>query len=409
MPLLNMKKAPKSRQAPPIDLLADVFRTGQDFYKRGLLTLVNGRRRMKGLRPLDWPKVGASPCRIRWQEGSLRLLQYDAVASGRGAAAPRSDAAAQKRPLLLVSSLINRAYILDLMKGRSVVERLLEAGREVWLLDWGEPGPADDERPLSGWALDLLPRAAREVARLAGTDSVHVLGYCMGGTLALMGMHAGALPAASLVAMATPVDFAEGGILSMWCRAPGFDAAEIVKVYGHAPPHLLQPAFKMLDPVGLATKLLHLEEKIDDDEFVRFFLAMEKWLEDSVPFPGRAFADWVKLYRDNALDLSSVRQPILSLVAKDDYITPPASAIAVERKAPKARHERIEWPGGHIGLATSGGAQKRLWPQVAAWLDARDVELDRARNEKLTHMQQGVVRSQKNVMQPHKKGQGKQR
>ena len=54
----------------------------------------------------------------------------------------------------------------------------------------------------------------------------------------------------------------------------------------------LQPAFKMLDPVGLATKLIHLDEKIGDDDFVRFFLAMETWLEDSVSFPGRAFADF---------------------------------------------------------------------------------------------------------------------
>jgi polyhydroxyalkanoate synthase len=176
-------------------------------------------------------------------------------------------------------------------------------------------------------------------------------------------------------------------MLSMWCRSPGFDPSEIIKVYGHAPPHLLQPAFKMLDPVGLATKLVHLEKKIDDDDFVRFFLAMETWLEDSVRFPGRAFSDWVKLYQDDALDLSSVALPILSLVATEDYITPPAAATALEKRAPLARHERIDWPGGHIGLATSGASQKRLWPAVSAWLEARDLEL---------------MRAHKNVMQSHK-------
>jgi polyhydroxyalkanoate synthase len=190
--------------------------------------------------------------------------------------------------------------------------------------------------------------------------------------MALQALAAGKLDAASLVSLATPVDFSQGGILSMWCSAPGFDAREITKVYGHAPPHLLQPAFKMLDPVGLATKLVHLEQKVEDDDFVRFFLAMETWLEDSIPFPGRAFSDWVELYQKNALDLKRVVAPILSVIAKEDYITPPASALALERMAPHAQHERIEWPGGHIGLATSGGAQKKLWPQVATWLDKQD-------------------------------------
>jgi len=399
MQLHNMRKPPAPKRAARMDLLAESFRAAQQVYKAGLMTLINVRRRAKHKAPLDWPRVASTPGQIRWRSDSARLLQYDAPALNHGASAPNHDAGAQKLPVLLVCSLINRPYILDLMPGRSVVERLLAAGRDVWLLDWGTPQPSDDDRPLDYWSLDLLPRAAREVARLRGAEKVHVLGYCMGGTLALQAMAKGALDAASLVAMATPVDFSEGGVLSLWCRAPGFDPREIVKVYGHAPPHLLQPAFKMLDPVGLATKLVHLEEKIDDDDFVRFFLAMETWLEDSVAFPGRAFADWVELYRRNALDLSSLRAPILSLVAKEDYITPPASALALERKAPHAQHERIDWAGGHIGLATSGGALKKLWPSVCAWLDRQD----------LLQAQKEMMQPHKTMVQPHKTSKGKAR
>src|SRR5581483_4186240 len=113
------------------------------------------------------------------------------------------------------------------MRGRSVVERLVASGRDVWLIDWGTPERSDDDKPLDYWSLDLLPRAAAEVARQAGTGQVHMLGYCMGGTMALQAMAAGVLDAASLVSMASPVDFSEGGILSLWCSAPGFDPREI--------------------------------------------------------------------------------------------------------------------------------------------------------------------------------------
>jgi polyhydroxyalkanoate synthase len=374
MQLHNMRKPSEMRPKARVDLLAEAFRAGQEVYKAGLIALINARRRAKKKPPLDWPLVGASASELRWSEGSARLLRYDAPASNSGAVASNSGATAQKSklPLLLVCSLINRPYILDLMPGRSVVERLLGLGRDVWLIDWGTPQASDDTKPLDYWSLDLLPRAAEEVAKQAGVDQVHVLGYCMGGTMALKAMGKGVLPAASLVSMATPVDFAEGGMLALWSQAPGFDPREITKVYGHAPPHLLQPAFKMLDPVGLATKLVHLEDKVEDDDFVRFFLAMETWLEDSVAFPGQAFTDWIQMYRDNSLDLSSVRAPILSLIAKEDYITPPASALAIEKKAPRAQHERIDWNGGHIGLATSGGALKKMWPQVADFLSKHD-------------------------------------
>lgn len=42
------------------------------------------------------------------------------------------------QPLLLIYSLINRPYIFDLVKGRSLIEFLCENGFDVYLLDWGK-------------------------------------------------------------------------------------------------------------------------------------------------------------------------------------------------------------------------------------------------------------------------------
>jgi polyhydroxyalkanoate synthase len=374
MHLHTMKSASKSRPAPRrVDLLAESFRAGQELYKAGLLTVVNARRAALGKPGAEWPCVGVTPHEEVWSEGAARLIRYDAPASK-----------IEGAPILLVCSLINRPYVLDLIEGRSVVERLREAGRQVFLLDWGTPTDEDSERSIAEYALELLPRAAEIAMGLARAPKLHVVGYCMGGTLALMAIAAKRLEAASLVALATPVALHDEGLLSMWCRAPGFDPKEIAKLYGNAPPHLLQPAFKMLDPVGLATKLLHLEEKVADDDFVKFFLAMETWLEDSVAFPGRAFCDWVQLYREDALckgtlklagkrvDLSAIDCPILNLVAEQDYITPPASSLALEALTPRAAHTLMKSPGGHIGLATSSSAQRKLWPAVAAWLSKND-------------------------------------
>jgi polyhydroxyalkanoate synthase len=206
-----------------------------------------------------------------------------------------------------------------------------------------------------------------------------VIGYCMGGTLALCAIAAGRLAPRSLVALATPVAFDQAGLLAQWCRTPGFDPEALAGLSGNVPPHLLQPAFKMLDPIGLATKLIHLDPKLGDDEFVRFFLAMETWLEDSVAFPGQAFVEWVRLYRTDALirgalrldgvriDLGRVRCPVRNVVAESDYITPPAAAEPLGRYL-GGSHELVRVRGGHIGLSTGSDAHRHLWPEIAAWM-----------------------------------------
>jgi polyhydroxyalkanoate synthase len=226
----------------------------------------------------------------------------------------------------------------------------------------------------------------------SGAAKVHLLGYCMGGTFALLAAAADCIDPAGLVLMATPVRMRAGGLLATWATAPGFDAEALARTYGNVPPHLLQPAFKLLDPVGLATKLVHLDARLDDDAFVRFFLAMETWLEDSVSFPGRAFVDWMALYRTDALaegtlrfagrrlDLARIRRPMMNLVAEADYITPPASSLAL------TGCEEVRLAGGHIGLATGGEAHRRMWPQVIAWVKSNAASLrTRTRQKKQPH------------------------
>ena len=359
----------------PLDV---AFRTGQELYKAGLIALINTRRQQRGCAPVAWPQVAATPTDLSWQEGSARLLRY------------RSDGKSRARtPILLVCSLINRPYVLDLLPERSVVQRLLERGHDVWLLDWGTPSAADASHGLDYYAFAQLPRAADVVLRAAGSDRLHLLGYCMGGTISLMAIAAERVPAASLVAMATPVDLHDDGLLSTWCRTPEFEPAELAQAYGNVPPHALQPAFKMLDPVALATKFLHLDDQVGDDDFVRFFLAMETWLEDSVAFPGRAFVDWVELYRKNSLvsgkltlgeeriDLHRVRCPLFNIIADGDYITPPPSSLALQRATGTRDFTLMRMSGGHIGLSTGRAAHERLWPAVSDWLHDHDAAAQR--------------------------------
>ncbi|HEX6387440.1 MAG TPA: hypothetical protein VF177_22460, partial [Anaerolineae bacterium] len=75
-------------------------------------------------------RLAPTPAKTIYRINKIRLLRYDSS---------RHDPAL-RTPLLLVPSIINKYYVLDLQPGRSLVAYLLDQGFDVWIVDWGEPG-----------------------------------------------------------------------------------------------------------------------------------------------------------------------------------------------------------------------------------------------------------------------------
>ncbi|HEX8919745.1 MAG TPA: alpha/beta fold hydrolase, partial [Chloroflexota bacterium] len=96
---------------------------------------------------------------------------------------------AEKRhpiPLLLVFALMNRPSILDLRPGNSFVEYMVRQGFDVYLLDWGVPGPEDKDLTFDDYVLEYMPRAVRKVKSLSGSNEFSLLGWCIGAILTTM-------------------------------------------------------------------------------------------------------------------------------------------------------------------------------------------------------------------------------
>src|SRR5690606_36284096 len=129
-----------------------------------------------------------------------------------------------------------------------------------------------------------------------------VLGYCLGGTLAVI--HAAARPehVASLLLLAAPVSFANEGQHSVWTRSPRFDVGAIVEGFGNVPWQLMQGAFNMLRPTLPLAKAVGVIDRAANDEFLDGFLALETWGNDNVSFPGECYQQYIEqLYRGDAL------------------------------------------------------------------------------------------------------------
>jgi polyhydroxyalkanoate synthase subunit PhaC len=319
--------------------------------------------------------VAATPSDVVYRSNKLSLLRYRAVV----------DAGRRHRtPVLFVPSLINRYYILDLMPGRSLVEHLVGQGHDVWMIDWGRPGPEDRDLTLDDHLGGLLHRCVLRAARAADVDQVHLIGYCMGGTFTAIYAALNPERVHTLVSLAAPIDFREAGLLGRWTEPRHLDADLLVDVLGNVPWPLLQASFHMLVPTLVAQKALFLYDKLLDSDFVDHFLSLETWGNDNVSFPGECFRRYIHdLYQRNLLveggmtiagrevELRRVTCPLLNIVAQGDHIVPERSATVLNDLVGSADKHLWRRPGGHIGAVVSRSAGRDLWPQLASWLAER--------------------------------------
>jgi polyhydroxyalkanoate synthase len=328
---------------------------------------LGGLARLLHRRP---PAVGLTPADVVHRENKWSLLRYR----------PRAAGLAFRTPVLLVPSLINRHYVLDLTPGKSFVESMVARGHDVYIIDWGTPTAEDRFLDFDEICDRYVGRALRKAARCSGVESVHLLGYCLGGTLAVI--HAAVHPehVASLVALAAPIDFDEAGIMRDWVRTRAFDVGALVGAMGNVPWPLLQLAFSLLRPTLPLTKAVSLVERAWDDEFLDGFFAIERWSNDNVSFPGECYRRYIEaLYRDNALvtgrftlggvpvRLQRIECPTLAVTCEGDHIVPEASGRVLLDLVGAADKRSIRLRGGHVGAVVSRKAAAELWPQLSAW------------------------------------------
>ena len=355
--------------ADPADLVGRVRRD----VGRNLLRARNGVKYVTGI---DKPQVGRTPKDVVWRREKAELWHYRTEDGGSG---DGSSDVTTRTPVLIVMSLISRSYILDLYPGASFVAALRDAGLDVYMLDWGIPDERDAANGLEHYVDDLLPAAVEAVLADAGTESLHVIGYCYGGLLSLLlGAAHPDLPVASLITMATPVDPSGMGLFGRMMDR--MDPADLVDETGNVPPEVIRNAFRVLKPTADLTQYAVLWEKLWDDKQMEAFQVMGQWTRDHIPFPGKAFRETVEVMRggglmsgtvqlgDRRVSLRDLTWPLLNVIAGKDHIVPSDAAEPVCSLVGSAEAETLELPAGHVGLVMGRAAATTTLPGIVGWL-----------------------------------------
>jgi polyhydroxyalkanoate synthase subunit PhaC len=314
---------------------------------------------LEAYRRHPYRRSAAAP-RVLWQEGSTRLLDYGGDRTSPG--------------VIIVPSLINRYYVLDLLPERSFLRHLANAGLRVLVVDWGEPGPSEQGLDLSG-CIARLDHAFTVAARERGLG---VIGYCMGGLLALaLGLRR-QQQLACLALLATPWDFHAERILQarrLDVLADYLTALDVDVV----PVEIIQSLFFMLDPFLAERKFVRFAALDPASEAARNFVALEDWINDGVPLSIEVAQECLRSwYGDNTpsrglwqvagikVEPQHFRRPALVVIPNRDRIVPPASAAPLAAAIPDATPLRPAL--GHIGMMSATHAPELLWEPVVQWL-----------------------------------------
>jgi poly(3-hydroxyalkanoate) synthetase len=319
----------------------------------GLIAGIAAYRRHPWHRDIDDPPA-------IWREGSSRLLDYGPPG------AP---------PVLFVPSLVNRAYVLDLLPDHSMLRFLGAGGLRPLLLDWGFPTAVEQDFTLTDYIAGRL-----EPAMAAIGGKIHLAGYCMGGLMTVAAATRRPDLVRSLALLATPWDFwaeDEDGARRLGSLLPFLEPA--FAFGGAMPVDALQMLFSLLEPGSVGAKYRDFGTQDQASPRARRFVALEDWLNDGVPLAApvarEVLGGWYGRNTPGAgiwrvagtpVRAEELRVPSFVAIPGKDRIVPPRSALALGEMIPQAVIHRPRT--GHVGMVAGSGAREALWEPLMAWI-----------------------------------------
>ncbi len=318
--------------------------------------------------------IATTPYDVVWREDRVRLKHY------------RPEGEVQlKTPLLVVYALINRETMLDLQPGRSVVQRFLNDGVDLYMIDWGYPSRKDRFLTIDDHVNGYIDGAVDYIRREHGIDKINLMGICMGGAFCVMYSALHPEKVKNLVTTVTPTNFdTDQGLLHIWMKE--LDVDRVIDTFGNMPGDMMNFGFLLLNPARLMIdKYVGFAQNMDNKAFVENFVRMEKWIFDSPDVPGETFRQFVKdCYQKNLLiqsklelggrrvDLQKITMPLLNFYGLYDHLVPPAACELLTSRVGSLDTEDICLKTGHIGIYVSSRFQEQFAPKIVQWLKERD-------------------------------------
>ena len=354
------------------DLTFETFRSGgANLVKGGLNALEDMRRAIIGTAPAGTEKfkvgenLAVTPGKVIYRNELIELIQYE----------PQTKTVA-KEPVLIIPAWIMKYYILDLSPHNSLVNWLVGQGHTVFMISWKNPGKEDRNLGFDDYYRLGVMAALDAVSAVMPETKIHLTGYCLGGTLAMIAAAAlaqnGEDRLKSLTLLAAQGDFTEAGELMLFVSESGVSYLKnMMWGQGYLDTRQMAGAFQMLRSYDLIwSKIIHdyLMGKRED------MIDLMAWNADATRMPYRMHSEYLeRLFLNNdfaegrfavegePVAAKDIQVPIFVVSTETDHVAPWRSVHKV--------HLMVNGPvrfvltsGGHnAGIVNEPGHKNRAY------------------------------------------------
>lgn len=290
-------------------------------------------------------------------------------------------------PLYLIYSLVNQPTILDLLPNTSLIGALTKAGFEVYLIDFGIPRYEDRDMTIDDYVLKYIQPGAKVALKHSNANSISVMGFCLGGTLAAIYAAMAKEPIENLILFVTPVDFSHFprfDLLHQAIKEEAIDLSPLIDALGIIPATFIHYGVRLITSPVYISPYLSLLQKGHNKEYVHKWSLFNQWTKEHIAFPGAALKQIVNdLIIHNKLltgeftiggkpaRLQEISANLLVLASTNDELVPIEQALPMMTLAGSEDKELIQLPNGHTGIASGAGLPINLFQ----WLGRRSYPL----------------------------------
>ncbi len=265
--------------------------------------------------------VAITPGKVVYKNHLIELIQYEAQTK-----------TVYKEPILMLPAWIMKYYILDLSPNNSLIKWLVQKGHTVFIVSWRNPDAKDRRLSMDDYYRMGAMDAIDAVSKILPKRKINLMGYCLGGTLAMIVAAAmardGDKRLNSLTLLAAQADFTEAGEMMVFItKSEVAFLKSLMWEQGYLDPKQMAGSFQMLRSYDLIwSKMIH--DYMSGTR--RGMIDLLAWNADATRMPYKMHSEYLeKLFLNN--DFAAGRYKVEKKSVSPTNISVPAFIVSTER------------------------------------------------------------------------------